>query len=107
MAKSSEFLNSICKRNALQNLPKRSTIAITVQSNQIDMLVQMVNRMRYESNESSEKLGFFDNNNLVFANSFLYRRRMEIPHRHTAAALIVMGHNISSSVTNVACMLKN
>jgi len=61
LAKSSETFYPISKRDTFENLPKRSTIAVSVESYKIHMLAMRIDCILTEGNKFREELCFVYN----------------------------------------------
>jgi hypothetical protein len=106
VAKRSHFLNGVGKRNALKQLSEWTTVGITIESNQVEILVQRIDQELTEGNKTLEKLRFVDDDHLE-SNKILHHQIVERSHGNAGSPLASVCDNLVATVSNVVGMLNH
>jgi hypothetical protein len=99
-----ELLHSIGHRNTIENVSKRLSVEISIESHQKDILLQSVDRKLNELNKSLEKLGLLHNDHLV-AIQEVPVHTPKIGDRNTRSPSVVMRGHLMGRIALVRRML--
>ena len=104
LAKGCESFHSIGERNTLKKLSKRPPIRISVEPDKIQVLSEGIHDPLDKGNESTEKLGLVENDD-VEANNVFCNESIEVSNGNTWGPLTVMGCDFIATIPRVVCVL--
>jgi hypothetical protein len=104
MTERSDAFNTICQRNAVKKLSKPSSIAVSIQTNQIQMLFVRVYDAFHKGNKSVKKLSFVYDDYII-RQQFIEPNIKKIAHSTTRRAMtIVCNYILILTIPNIVRM---